>query len=146
MKAYYYLAQAQLALHHPNEALSSALTAYDLCLQSGTIGDTTSVSALVLKAKKEKWEVRERDRLRSRSELLAELEDRLELARTAELRGTEERVRAGEMGEEEAKDEVNILEDISRRKLEELRSVFALADPANMKKRVRRPIPASGCH
>ena len=33
MKGYYLLAQAQLALKHPNEALSSALTAYERCLE-----------------------------------------------------------------------------------------------------------------
>ena len=51
MKAYYYLAQAQLALHHPNEALSSALTAYDVCLKTNN-ASASNIAALILQAKK----------------------------------------------------------------------------------------------
>lgn len=68
MKGYFYLAQAQLALHHPNEALSSAVTAYQECLKTGS-SSTAKVSELVLQAKKEKWEAKERDRIRRRSDL-----------------------------------------------------------------------------
>ena len=136
MKAYYYLAQAQLALHHPNEALNSALTAYDLCLSTGTTGDISSVSGLVLKAKKERWEVRERERRRGRSELLAELEDRLEMAETTELRAIEDRVRRTEMEPDNGRTETELVREVSRKKLEELRSVFAIGDEANLGKRV----------
>ena len=136
MKAYYYLAQAQISLHHANEGLNSALTAYDICLRSGSPGDAASVSALVLRAKREKWEARERERLRRRSELLAELEDRLDAARRDEVAAIEERAATGELDATEAREEAAIAEDISRKKLDELKSVFTVADPENMQRRV----------
>jgi STIP1 family protein 1 len=136
MKAYYYLAQAQLALRHPNEALSSALTAYDLSLSVGTMGDISSISALVLRAKREKWDAREKERLRARSELLAELEDRLDMATRAENESIETRMSRAELTQHEAETEMQLLRGISRRKVEELRSLFAVADPKNMAKRV----------
>ena len=54
MKGYYLLAQAQLALNHPNEALTSALTAYEKCLETND-KSASAVSGLVLQAKKQKW-------------------------------------------------------------------------------------------
>lgn len=146
MKAYYYLAQAQLALHHPNEALSSALTAYELCLNSGTWNPSTShVSQLVLQAKKEKWEGKERERIRRRSDLLRELEDGLAAMQRSELRNWDVKWsehmdidreygsgREGSIGAQEEKAEII---DTSRRKLEELRSAFALSDPQNLQPR-----------
>ncbi|KAL8897105.1 MAG: hypothetical protein Q9207_007379 [Kuettlingeria erythrocarpa] len=146
MKAYYYLAQAQLALHHPNEALSSALTAYDLCLNSGTWNPSTShVSQLVLQAKKEKWEGKERERIRRRSDLLRELENGLAAMQKSELENWKVKWsehmdidreygsgREGTIGAQEEKAEIL---DTSRRKLEELRSAFALSDPQNLQPR-----------
>ncbi|KAI9849380.1 MAG: hypothetical protein M1838_000185 [Thelocarpon superellum] len=135
MKAYYYLAQAQVQLHHPNEALSSALTAYDMCLRAGNSADASSISALVLRAKKEKWEVRERERLRRRSELLAELEDRLEMARRDEVTSIMNRVSANALDMYEAEEERIIVDDLSNKKVQELRSTFALSDPENLQTR-----------
>ena len=136
MKAYYYLAQAQIQLRHPNEGLSSALTAYGLCLRAGNSGDASSISALVLRAKKEKWEAREKDRLRRQSELLAELEDRLEMARRAEVDSIQNRAISGELDARDATEEVQIANELSTRKIDELKSIFAVADPKNMQKRV----------
>ncbi|KAI9678360.1 MAG: hypothetical protein M1817_006307 [Caeruleum heppii] len=134
MKAYYYLSQAQLHLHHPNEAHSSALTAYELCVQNNdpSVG---SISALVLRAKKEKWEIRERDRVRRRNELLAELEDRLEIARSDEREAIEDNFRRGLMPWHEAEEEIAIVDQLSRQKHEELRSIFAIADPEHAQQR-----------
>ncbi|KAI9871857.1 MAG: hypothetical protein M1830_001404 [Pleopsidium flavum] len=134
MKAYYYLAQAQLALHHPNEALNSALTAYDLCLSSSN-SSTRSVSELVLQVKREKWEVRERERLRTRNDMLGELEEKLEASKADDLEEISARIKAGFLSSTEAEDERNATEDSARRKSEELRSIFALADPENVQKR-----------
>lgn len=135
MKAYYYLAQAQLALHHPNEATNSALTAYDLCIRTNS-PSTRNVSELVLKAKKEKWEVRERERLRTRNAMLRELEERLDVSRAEDLSEIDESVKAGDISAKEAEDERTATEDVARRKIEELRSLFALADPQYSQKRV----------
>ena len=135
MKGYYYLAQAQLALHHPNEALSSALTAYDECLRTNS-SSTRNVSALVLQAKKEKWEAKERERIRKRSELLREIEDGLGRVANYELHMLHQRTLKHGMGDSEAAEEKEEIESASRRKLEELRTIFAIADPKNLQKRV----------
>lgn len=131
MKAYYYLAQAQLALNHPNEAFSSALTAYEQCLETFS-PSTSAVSGLVLQAKKQKWEARERERIRGRSELLRELENGLLRTKKAELQDLKlQKLEISEEAEEKAD-----IELLTRRKIEELRSVFAVSDPANMQRRV----------
>jgi len=148
MKGYYYLAQAQLALHHPNEALSSAFTAYHECLKTGS-PSTANVSALVLQAKKEKWEVKERDRLRRRSDLLRELDDGLQQIARLERKNIGARMRSGELSQSDAQEEEEELEASTRHKLDELRSVFAIVDPENMQRRVYyqteniRPLPTN---
>lgn len=134
MKAYYYLAQAQIALHHPNEALSSALRAFELCVKSQD-KSIAAITALVLRCKKEKWEVRERQRLRGRNTLLDQLVEGLQEkmeAEVREIRGAEEK---GEIGMETARDDVDETERTCREKVEELRSVFEVADPENCKRR-----------
>ncbi|KAG9762162.1 U-box-domain-containing protein, partial [Aureobasidium melanogenum] len=94
-KSYFYLAQAQLALHHPNEALTSALTAYNQAMNpplaeaNKATAALPSLSELVLKCKKEKFAARERDRRRKRGDVLAELEESLELNKRNELQDIE---------------------------------------------------------
>lgn len=135
MKAYYYLAQAQLALNHPNEALSSALTAYEKCLETWS-SSTQAVSGLVLQAKKLKWEAKEREKTRQRSDLLKELEDGLSNSKRAELRDLKFlHLEASDEAEEKADIELS-----TRRKIGELRNVFAVADPEYMQRRVHRLI------
>lgn len=135
MKAYYYLAQAQLALNHPNEALSSALTAYEKCLETWS-SSTQAVSGLVLQAKKLKWDAKEREKVRQRSDLLRELEDGLITRKRAELRDLKlQHLEASDEAEEKAD-----IELATRRKIEELRNVFAVADPKYMQRRVRYQI------
>ncbi|KAL8847771.1 MAG: hypothetical protein Q9221_007219 [Calogaya cf. arnoldii] len=126
MKGYYYLAQAQLALHHPNEAFNSAMTAYEECLRTNN-SSTRNVSQLVLQAKKEKWEAKERERVRRRSALLAELEEELQRKMGMELRKVDMMCK-GREGTSDAREEREEVEGIWRRKIEELRSVFAIAD------------------
>ncbi|KAK8197950.1 hypothetical protein HDK77DRAFT_32077 [Phyllosticta capitalensis] len=136
LKAYTFLARAQLALKHPNEALSSALVAYDLCIRSKTLTkDAQTISALVLQCKKAKWEGRERERLRRKSPLLAELEDKIELASNQELASINERADKGELGEIAASEEREEVAKRTAQKLEDLRNIFAIADPDNMSKK-----------
>ena len=135
MKGYYYLAQAQLALNHPNEALNSALTAYEECLRTNS-SSTNNVSSLVLQAKMKKWEAKERDRIRRRSALLAELEDGLGKVEQYELHNLKSRVMKGEVGNVEAAEEKEEIEENARKKIEELRTVFAISDPENLQRRV----------
>jgi len=131
MKAFYYLAQAQLALNHPNEALTSALTAYEKCLHSSD-RSTAAVSSLVLQAKKQKWEAKERERIRRRNDLLGELEDALLRNKKMELQNLRlQKLEASEVAEEKADIELT-----TRKKIEELRTTFAISDPENLQKRV----------
>lgn len=138
MKAYYYLAQAQLALHHPNEAFNSAMTAYEECVRTHS-SSTSNVSSLVLQTKKEKWESKEKDRLRRRSDLLRELEDNLRRASKFELQAVKSRLQRGEISDSEAAEETVEIQSSTQRKIGELESVFAIADPENMQRRVRPP-------
>lgn len=130
MKGYFYLAQAQLALNHPNEAYMSALSAYDKCLETFS-SSTQAVSNLVLQAKKQKWESREKERVRQRSELLRELEEGLMRRKKEELQSLRFRMLDYSEEQEEKAD----IELDCRKKIEELRSVFAIADPKNLKRR-----------
>ena len=132
MKGYYYLAQAQLALKHPNEAVSSAITAYRICLETKS-SSTASVAALVLQAKKLKWEAKERARLRERSDLFRELEDSLVRSEALDI---------DQAGDSEEVDEI---QTATRGKIEELRNIFAIADPVNMQRRVRNLILPAEC-
>ncbi|KAL0261955.1 hypothetical protein SLS55_003390 [Diplodia seriata] len=136
MKAYTFLAKSQLALNHPNEALSSALVAYDLCIKSTTpTRDAQTISALVLQCKKSKWEGRERERLRRKNPLLAELEDRIEASANQDQVIINDKASRGEMGAVEAVEERTTLARATQQKIEDLRSIFAIADPNNMAKR-----------
>ncbi|KAL9115278.1 MAG: hypothetical protein Q9187_007344 [Circinaria calcarea] len=134
MKAYFYLAKAQLALHHPNEALTSALTAYDFAIQTHN-ASASSISTIVLQAKKEKWEMRERERIRRRSELLQELEDSLLSNSRNEVRALEEQIEKHGIDQVEGLEEKAEIELATRRKVEEIRSIFAIADPEHLRRR-----------
>lgn len=136
MKAFFYLAQAQLAINHPNEALSSALMAYDLCVNStAQTSNAATISALVLKCKKTKWEGRERDRIRRRGELLGELEEKLEESKKKELFDIDEMVANGEMGTVEAEEERESMNETYTKKVTDLKTAFAVSDPKHMAKR-----------
>lgn len=131
MKGYYFLAQAQLALNHPNEALSSALTAYEKCLETND-KSTSAVSGLVLQAKKQKWEAKETERIRNRSSMLRELEDMLMKNKREELR----QLKLKMLDFNEEAEEKSDIELECRKKIEELRTIFAIADPKNLQRRV----------
>ena len=131
MKAYYYLAQAQLALKRPNEAYCSAMTAYEKCLPSMD-KSIMNVSALVLAAKKLKWVAKERERERNRSNLLRELEYALLNNKKAELQDLKFRM----LDSVEEKEERADIERAYELKVEELHNTFAIADPQNMPRRV----------
>lgn len=136
MKAYFYLAQAQIAINRPNEALSSALRAYDLCTKSAQqTSNAATISALVLRCKKSKWEIRERDRLRRRKDLLAELEIKLETEYKKDLGELEELVEAGAVGHVEAQEGRAERKSAFETKINDLRTAFALSDPENLQRR-----------
>lgn len=133
-------AQAQLSLHHPNEALSSALTAYEQVRNPAPTTKTSpkdleTFSAFVLKCKKAKFAVRDRDRLRRQGDLRAEFENTLELNKQRDLDEVSRDLQAGMLGQVEAYERNQEIMSNFDGKVGELRSVFALADPTNHKPR-----------
>jgi STIP1 family protein 1 len=136
MKAYFYLAQAQIAINHPNEALSSALRAYELCTTSSQqTSNAATISALVLRCKKAKWDIRERERIRRRKDLLADLEGILEMQYKKEAQEVEARIETGELGRIEGQEEKSEQQREWEKKRDDLRTAFALSDPENLGKR-----------
>ncbi|KIW05932.1 uncharacterized protein PV09_03125 [Verruconis gallopava] len=136
LKGYYFLAQAQYELQHPNEALISAMTAYDICARAKTqTSNAFSIAQFVLKCKKAKWDLREKERLRRRNGLLKELELKLEADQQAELDDIERRRQAGEIGEVGAAEEISEVKEMYQTKIHDLRTAFANSDPNNMEKR-----------
>ncbi|KAF2673478.1 U-box-domain-containing protein [Microthyrium microscopicum] len=136
MKAFYFLGQAQLELHHPNEALSSALMAYDLCSKSShQTSSAFAITGFVLKCKKAKWDLREKDRVRRRHDLLGELESKLEEDKKREISSIEERKVTGELGSVAASEETEATTETTQQKIEELRNSFAISDPNHLEKR-----------
>lgn len=124
-------------MHHPNEALASALRAYDQLLHPPTpeaakaANNLSLASAFVLKCKKAKFAARERERLLRRGDVLAELEELLEQKKRASLSETEKQLQEGQIGVVEAADRRQEVLDTAEKKMDELRSVFAVADPTN---------------
>jgi len=136
MKGFYFLAQAQLELKHPNEALSSAMRAYELCVSNpGQTSSAFAISGFVLRCKKAKWELRERDRLRRRSILLRDLEEALDATKSRELNDIQLRLDHGELGQVGAAEETAQIEEDHTAQVKELRTIFANADPQNMAQR-----------
>jgi STIP1 homology and U-box containing protein 1 len=110
--------------------------AYELC--TNTPAQTSSaftIANLVLKCKRAKWDTRERQRLRQRSGLLAELLDKLDADRLQELHDIETQEAKEAMGRIEAEERRKEVEDAYGAKITELRNVFSIADPANLQKR-----------
>jgi STIP1 family protein 1 len=109
------------------------MTAYDICSRSLTqTSSAFAIATFVIKCKRAKWDLRERDRLRRRSELLAELEGKLEQDRNNELADIAERQRTGELGDIGAQEERVSISEACQTKISELRTIFSLADPSNM--------------
>ncbi|KAF2489068.1 U-box-domain-containing protein [Lophium mytilinum] len=139
MKAYFYLAQAQLAIHHPNEAFTSALRAYELCVTSEKqTSNAFLISTLVLKCKKLKWENREKDRIARRGDLIAEVEGKLEADRKFHLSEIDGYVSDATMGKIEAEEERERINETYGKKIDDLRTAFAISDPEHM---VKREVP-----
>jgi STIP1 family protein 1 len=134
MKAYYFLAQAQIALHRPSDALASAKEAHRLCVEeihkggkgASSIGPITE---LVLRCKKEAWEAKEKERLDAQGGLVRELEGLLEKERDRRLEELHARA-ATEMTDGEgvnvAVEEQKITEEYAR-KIEEVRNMGVAA-------------------
>jgi STIP1 family protein 1 len=136
MKAYYYLAQAQIALSQPGSALASALRAHDLCVKeihTGGKGGASigHITELVLRCKKEDWERRETERSRRRGGFREEM---MELLVKERDRVVQEATDAGHKGE------AGDLGFEYQAKIDDLTELFASSDLAHDPKR-RKPVP-----
>jgi STIP1 homology and U-box containing protein 1 len=135
MKAYYYLAQAEIELERLEEAYSHAQKAYELCsgIKTGVVDKAWErslgpVTALVLRCKKELWERKENERLKTRNSLLEDLRDLL-----AKQKATErEELKASADYSEEKRIE---LESSWQKKEEELKRLWESAADADGKRR-----------
>lgn len=114
-KANYYIAQAQLELGRPSDALEAALKAYEVCVKTND-KSLALVVTLVLRCKKEKWEKREKMRLREGKNLMNELVDMLEVEKRNMLVS------------EESESERLEIESLYEAKTVQLREIFGKAD------------------
>ncbi len=92
-------------------------------------------SSFVLKCKKAKFAVRDRDRLRRQDDLRAELEDALEATKQRDLDEVSRQLEAVSLGQVEATERNEDIQTTFDRKVTDLRNAFAAADPANHKPR-----------
>lgn len=97
--------------------------------------DVETFSAFVLKCKKAKFAVRDRDRLRRQGDLRAELEDVFEAQKQRDLDEVSRQLERIELGQVEATERHHDIEVTFDKKLADLRVLFAAADPTNHKPR-----------
>jgi STIP1 family protein 1 len=130
------IAQAQLSINHPNEALSSALMAYELCITSSqATSNAATISALVIKCKKAKWDIRERERIRRRGDLLSDVEALLETQYKKETDDIEALIESGEVSRVEGQEEKEEKRIDFEKRRDDLRTAFAISDPEHQQKR-----------
>lgn len=127
MKAYYYKAQALLAMSSPQEALDAGRKAYELAADSGdrrwerSLGNIVSI---VLKCKKAVWEAKEKQRQRDETALSEQVFDLMHKQKRDEMEGADQ-IEWGQIAESWDK------------KIEEMKTIFA----NSMEGPVRKPVP-----
>jgi STIP1 family protein 1 len=143
MKAYYFLAQAQIALHQSAAAVLSAKEAHRLCVEEvhrGGIGANSigPITELVLRCKKEDWESREAERLHRQTGLTSELVGLLQREREAKGKGLEAKAAMGLLRREGLESEMEKLESEFQTKVDDVRKMAVAAGIAGeeAKKRV----------
>ena len=92
-------------------------------------------SAFVLKCKKAKFAVRDRERLRRQGNLRAELEETFEASKQRDLDDVSRQLDAMSIGQVEATERNEEILSNFDNKIFDLRILFAAADPANQKPR-----------
>lgn len=111
--------------------------AYELCSKSQhQTSSAFAISAFVLKCKKAKWDLRQRERLVRRKELLGELENKLIQDRNKEYNNIQERLERNELGSVAFTEERDAAELNHAKRINELRNAFAISDPDHLDKRV----------
>lgn len=127
LKAHYWLSQAHLALHAYDDALEHARKAHDLCVKTMDRSLAT-ITAHVLKCKKERWDDMEKRRIRETSGLENEVIELLQRERDQAVRDAMD---LDEGGRKEIEDEWD-------KKIEAMRDVF---ERARTGKEKRRKVP-----
>jgi STIP1 family protein 1 len=97
--------------------------------------DLETFSNFVLKCKKAKFAVRDRDRLRRQGDLRAELEETLEANKQRDLDDVSRQLANMRLGQVEASERNQEILSNFDSKIAELRTLFASADPTNHKPR-----------
>jgi STIP1 family protein 1 len=110
--------------------------AYELCTTSAQqTSNAATISALVLKCKKAKWDIRERERIRRRGDLLSDLEAMLETDFKRDTDDIEARIEKGEVSRVEGQEEKQERKLEFEKKRDDLRTAFAISDPEHQQKR-----------
>ncbi|KAL9113005.1 MAG: hypothetical protein Q9227_002870 [Pyrenula ochraceoflavens] len=124
MKSYYFLAQAQLAVNHPMDALNNAKIAYGMCIeQKGK--DVEAMSQFILRTKQEVWRRAETIRLRGADDTLKEIEELLEDRCGQELQAVQQRFENEEIGETGRDEEQEVIKKEAQERLNTVRQAFA---------------------
>jgi len=89
----------------------------------------------VLRCKRAKWEIQEKQRLRRRSTLLDEFWTKLDQDMKHDIATIDAEANSGAIGRVEADERRSEIRDDAQKKIDELRTVFSLADPQNFEKR-----------
>ncbi|EEP77384.1 conserved hypothetical protein [Uncinocarpus reesii 1704] len=135
LKPQFYLSQALLGLSRPTEAYEVALAAYKTSIETKN-PNSEPLSKTILRAKQAIWAAKESARLRETNETLRQVEELLESDLERELEQLRQRFEAAEIGEVGYAEDQRILRDEARKKVEDVREVFAAAKGGDMKERV----------
>lgn len=110
--------------------------AYELCTTSAQqTSNAATISALVVRCKKAKWDIRERERIRRRADTMADLERLLETEYKKDIENVDARAEANEISSVEAQEEKAELTTTFESKRNDLRTAFALSDPEHQQLR-----------
>lgn len=110
--------------------------AYDLCTKSTQLtSNAATISALVLRCKKAKWDIRERERVRRRGTLSSDLELMLETQCKQDMDDISARIESGETSRPDGQEEKQERKTDFEKKRDDLRTAFAISDPEHQQKR-----------
>lgn len=143
MKAHYFLAQAQIALHRTVGALGAITEAHRLCVkeaQSGGKGGSSigPITELFLRCKKEDWEEKEKQRLDRQPGLVRELQALIQKEHDEKVEEMNRKVAAGSLRGDELNSLQHKLHFDFKKKTDDVQKLLAVAGIAGeeTKKRV----------
>lgn len=110
--------------------------AYELCTTTAQLtSNAATISALVLRCKKAKWDIRERERVRRRGNLSSDLENMLEIQYKADMDEIDARIESGSVSRPDGHEEKQERKIEFEKKRDDLRTAFAISDPEHQQKR-----------